>query len=124
MPEWNGLKAADEISKVLPGVKMVLHTIYWSAVGPEAKKHGICRVVEKAKTGALVSTIDELIGAKTRRKGTTFSNRRAFVALRQTVLNCQSWRLASLPLPTIPEVVGLLGHPRPAVPCGCASEAA
>ena len=63
MPEWNGLKAAEEISKILPGVKIVLHTIYGSAVGLEAKKHGICRVVEKAKTGALVSTIDELIGA-------------------------------------------------------------
>jgi DNA-binding NarL/FixJ family response regulator len=63
MPEWNGLKAAEEISKVLPSVKIVLHTIYASAVGLEAKKHGICRVVEKAKTDALVSTIDELIGA-------------------------------------------------------------
>ena len=63
MPEWNGLKAAEEISKVLPGVKIVLHTIYGSQVGLEAETHGICRVVEKAKTGALVSTIDELIGA-------------------------------------------------------------
>jgi DNA-binding NarL/FixJ family response regulator len=63
MPEWNGLKAAEEISKVLPGVKIVLHTIYGPALGLEAKKHGICRVVEKSKTGALVSTIDELIGA-------------------------------------------------------------
>jgi len=63
MPEWNGLKAAEEISKVLPGVKIVLHTIYGSHVGPEAKKHGICRVVEKAKANALVSTVDELIGA-------------------------------------------------------------
>jgi hypothetical protein len=42
---------------------MVLHTIYGSAVGPEAQKHGICRVVEKAKAGTLVSTVDELIGA-------------------------------------------------------------
>jgi DNA-binding NarL/FixJ family response regulator len=63
MPEWNGLKAAEEISKVLPGVKIVLHTIYGSQVGLEAETHGICRVVEKAKTGALVSAIDELIGA-------------------------------------------------------------
>jgi CheY-like chemotaxis protein len=63
MPEWNGLKAAEQISKVLPEAKIVLHTIYGSAVDLEAKKHGICRVVEKAKTGALVSTVDELIGA-------------------------------------------------------------
>jgi DNA-binding NarL/FixJ family response regulator len=63
MPEWNGLRAAEEISKVLPEVKIVLHTIYGSQVGSEAKKHGICRVVEKAKTGTLVSTVDELFGA-------------------------------------------------------------
>jgi len=62
-PERNGLRAAEKISKVLPGVKTVLHTIYGSQVGPEAKKHGICRVVEKAKTGTLVSTVDELFGA-------------------------------------------------------------
>jgi DNA-binding NarL/FixJ family response regulator len=65
MPEMNGLKAAEEISKLLPGVKIVLHTVYGSAVGLEAKKHGICRVVQKAKTGALISTVDELIGTDT-----------------------------------------------------------
>ena len=63
MPEWNGLRAAEKISKVLPGVKTVLHTIYGSQVGPEAKKHGICRMAEKAKTGTLISTVDELFGA-------------------------------------------------------------
>jgi len=62
MPEWNGLNSAEEISKVLPGVKIALHTIYGSQLGPEVKKHGICRVVEKAKADALVSTVDELIG--------------------------------------------------------------
>jgi DNA-binding NarL/FixJ family response regulator len=63
MPEMNGLQAADEISKLLPRAKIVLHTGYATEVGAEAKKHPICRVVEKAKTGALISTIEELIGA-------------------------------------------------------------
>jgi len=65
MPEMNGLRAAEEISKLLPGVKMVLYTIYGSAVGPEAETHGICRVVEKGKPGALISALDELIGTDT-----------------------------------------------------------
>jgi DNA-binding NarL/FixJ family response regulator len=67
MPEMNGLKAADEITKLLPEVKTVLYTIYGSALGPEATKHGICRVVEKSKTGALVSAVDELFGTGTSR---------------------------------------------------------
>jgi len=65
MPEMNGLRAAEEISKLLPGVKMVLYTIYASAVGLEAETHGICRVVEKGNPGALVSALDELIGTDT-----------------------------------------------------------
>jgi DNA-binding NarL/FixJ family response regulator len=65
MPEMNGLRAAEEISKLLPGVKMVLYTIYGSALGQKAETHGILRVVEKAKTDALVSTVNELIGTDT-----------------------------------------------------------
>jgi len=63
MPELDGLKAADEISKLLPGVRIVLHTIYGAGVVLEANRHGIFRVVEKAKSGALVSAIEELFNA-------------------------------------------------------------
>jgi DNA-binding NarL/FixJ family response regulator len=63
MPEVDGLKAADEISKLLPGVRIVLHTIYGAGVVLEANRHGIFRVVEKAKSGALVSAIEELFNA-------------------------------------------------------------
>jgi|HubBroStandDraft_6_1064221.scaffolds.fasta_scaffold33045_6 hypothetical protein len=89
---------------------MVLHTIYGSAVGPEAQKHGICRVVEKAKAGALVSTVDELMERmRPERAGERAQRSRIvgpFIRLRETVLNCQLWRSAFPPLPTIPEVVG------------------
>jgi CheY-like chemotaxis protein len=61
MPELNGLKAAEQIRDLLPSVPIVLHTIYGSQVSVEAKKHPICRVVEKAKSGALVTAIEECL---------------------------------------------------------------
>jgi DNA-binding NtrC family response regulator len=61
MPKVDGLQAANEISKLLPGVQIVLHTMYGARVVLEAHKHGIFRVVEKAKSGALVSAVQELL---------------------------------------------------------------
>jgi DNA-binding NarL/FixJ family response regulator len=63
MPEVSGLQAADEISKLLPAVQIVLHTMYGAGVVLEANRHGLFRVVEKAKSGALVSAIEELLNA-------------------------------------------------------------
>jgi two-component system response regulator AlgR len=61
MPELNGLNAADQIRDLLPNVPIVLHTLYGSHVRAEAKAHAICRVVEKAKSGALVTAIEECL---------------------------------------------------------------
>jgi two-component system response regulator AlgR len=61
MPELNGLNAADQIRELLPNVPIVLHTMYGSQVSSEAKAHAICRVAEKAKTGALVTAIEECL---------------------------------------------------------------
>jgi DNA-binding NarL/FixJ family response regulator len=62
MPIMNGLMAAQQITKVLPTVPIVLHTLYNSPqVELEAKKHGIRKVVEKTDSGALVSAIQELV---------------------------------------------------------------
>jgi DNA-binding NarL/FixJ family response regulator len=62
MPVMNGLMAAQEITKVLPTVTIVLNTLYNSPqVEFEAKKHGIRKVVEKTHSGALVSAIQELV---------------------------------------------------------------
>lgn len=62
MPVMNGLRAAQEITKVQPTVPIVLHTLYNSPqVESEAKKHGIRKVVDKTRSGALVSAIQELV---------------------------------------------------------------
>ena len=63
MPEMDGLKAADEIRKLLPGVQIVLHTMYGANVVLEAHKRGIFRVIEKAESAALVSAVEELLNA-------------------------------------------------------------
>jgi DNA-binding NarL/FixJ family response regulator len=64
MPHVDGLKAASEITALLPDVQIVLHTMYGSGVRSEAEKHGITRLVDKAQSGALVSAIEELLGAQ------------------------------------------------------------
>ena len=62
MPVMNGLRAAQEITRVLPTVPIVLNTLYSSPqVELEARKHGIRKVVEKTHSGALVSAIQELV---------------------------------------------------------------
>jgi chemotaxis response regulator CheB len=60
MRELDGLKAADEISTLLPGVPIVLHTMYGPQIGVEAKNHGVCQVVEKG-SGALVTAVEHLL---------------------------------------------------------------
>jgi DNA-binding NarL/FixJ family response regulator len=72
MPVMNGLRAAQEITKVLPAVPIVLNTLYNSPqVEFEAKKHGIRKVVDKAHSGALVSTIHELVDKRIPRADAT-----------------------------------------------------
>jgi DNA-binding NarL/FixJ family response regulator len=61
MPRLDGLKAAEEISKILPTVPIVLQTMYGSEVCLEAGKHGIMRVIAKATSGALVAAVEELL---------------------------------------------------------------
>ena len=76
MPKVDGLKAANEISKLLPGAQIVLHTMYGARVVLEAHKRGIFRVVEKANSGALVSAVEELLDANVeQRNGPDFRAR-------------------------------------------------
>jgi DNA-binding NarL/FixJ family response regulator len=68
MPVMNGLMAAQEITKVQPTVPIVLNTLYSSPqVELEAKRHGIRKVVEKTRSGALVSAIRELVDKRSPR---------------------------------------------------------
>jgi DNA-binding NarL/FixJ family response regulator len=68
MPVMNGLMTAQEITKVQPTVPIVLNTLYSSPqVELEAKRHGIRKVVEKTRSGALVSAIRELVDKRSPR---------------------------------------------------------
>jgi DNA-binding NarL/FixJ family response regulator len=65
MPNLNGLNAAKEIRRSVPGVPIVLHTLYGSAaLGAEAKKFGVDVVVSKVGARSLKDIIQEVVGAK------------------------------------------------------------
>ena len=58
MPTTNGLEASREISQALPGVPIVLHTLYVSNIlEVEAEKNGISWVLPKWEGYKLVSQI-------------------------------------------------------------------
>jgi len=62
MPSLDGLSAAKEIHQLLPTVPIVLHTLYGTTeVEQVADKYGIRKVVGKAKRGALISAVEELL---------------------------------------------------------------
>ena len=62
MPVMDGLVAARELSKLMPDVPMLMHTLHWSPqVELEAQKVGVRRVVRKADSRGLVSSIQELL---------------------------------------------------------------
>jgi CheY-like chemotaxis protein len=64
MPRLDGFSAAKEIHKLLPTVPIVLHTLYASTeLDFAANKFGIRRVVDKTKSGALISAVEELLSA-------------------------------------------------------------
>jgi DNA-binding NarL/FixJ family response regulator len=66
MSGLNGLLAAREISKILPSVPILLHTVNnIPAVVAEAKKFGIRRVIGKGGDGeVLLNAIQEELAAK------------------------------------------------------------
>ena len=61
MPRLDGLSAAASIIRDLPGIPIILHTMYGSELPMEVGKYGISRVVGKAETGALVRAVEELV---------------------------------------------------------------
>lgn len=64
MPQTDGLKAAAAIKSLLPKVPILMFTMYSSAVSGEAERHGITRVVDKAKSGALLTAIEEVLASQ------------------------------------------------------------
>ena len=62
MPVMDGLKAARKISKLLPNTPILMHTMHWSQqVEIEAQKVGVRKVVSKADSILLVSTVRQLL---------------------------------------------------------------
>ena len=65
MPVMDGLVAARELSKLMPDVPMVMHTLHWSPqVELEAQKVGVRKVLPKADSRGLISSIHELLAAE------------------------------------------------------------
>ena len=62
MPVMDGLTAARAISKLLPEIPMLMHTMHWSPqVEVEAQKVGVRKVVSKADSILLVSTVRQFL---------------------------------------------------------------
>lgn len=62
MPAKDGLTASREISEVLPGVPILMHTLYSSRqIEIEAAKTGVRKVVAKSETTALISAVQDAL---------------------------------------------------------------
>jgi chemotaxis response regulator CheB len=64
MPQLDGLKTALEIHELLPEVPIVMFTMYAAQVKQEVQKSGISRLIDKADSSALVTSVQELLGTK------------------------------------------------------------
>lgn len=62
MPVKDGLTASREISNLLPGTPILLHTLYSSPqIQIEAVKTGVRKVVPKSETTVLISAVQDLL---------------------------------------------------------------
>jgi CheY-like chemotaxis protein len=62
MPVMDGLRAARQISQMLPDVPLLMHTMHWSPqVEIEAQKVGVRKVVPKSDSRLLVSTVQQFL---------------------------------------------------------------
>ncbi len=62
MPELNGFQAANQISEALPGVPILMLTLYASPqVEKEAERIGVKRVISKSTAYMLVPSIEQAL---------------------------------------------------------------
>jgi CheY-like chemotaxis protein len=62
MPEMDGLASTREISKRLPHVPILLHTLYWSPrIVIEALKAGARKAILKSQSNAVIAAVTELL---------------------------------------------------------------
>ena len=65
MPGGDGLTASRKIAELLPGVPILMHTLYMSPqVEFEAGKAGVRKVVPKSESSVLVSAIHDVLNPK------------------------------------------------------------
>lgn len=65
MPVMDGLAAARELSKVLPGVPLLMHTLHWSPqVELEGQKVGVRKVVPKTDSKGLIAAVLQVLKAE------------------------------------------------------------
>jgi len=66
MPVMDGLTAAREISKLLPEIPLLMHTLHWTPqLELEAQKVGVRKMVPKADSKGLVAAVQELLTSPT-----------------------------------------------------------
>jgi CheY-like chemotaxis protein len=66
MPVLDGLKAARQLSRLIPAIPVLMHTMHSSPhVELEAQKVGIRKVISKTDTRLLISTVQEILSAST-----------------------------------------------------------
>ena len=64
MPVMDGLTAARELSKLLPNIPVLMHTLHWSQqMEIEAQKVGARKVVPKGDRKSLIAAIQQLLPA-------------------------------------------------------------
>lgn len=62
MPVMNGLTASREIGALLPGVPIIIHTLYHTEdVDLEASRLGVRKVITKSESSVLISAVEELL---------------------------------------------------------------
>ncbi len=86
MPKLNGLEAASVLRKALPGVHIILFTMFDDAVGPRlASASGVDLVVPKAAgLTALVKSVQHLMGTTGLIKANAKANRQEPSAAEQS----------------------------------------
>jgi two-component system, chemotaxis family, chemotaxis protein CheY len=62
MPVMDGLAAARELSKLLPDIPLLMHTLHWSKqMEIEAQKVGVRKVVPKAERNGLIAAVQQFL---------------------------------------------------------------
>jgi DNA-binding NarL/FixJ family response regulator len=65
MPVMDGLKAARELSKVLPQTTILMYTMHWTELlAVEAQKSGVRKLVSKAQSNILLAEVTEALAAR------------------------------------------------------------